>query len=387
MKLIHVPIERLPNRYTADWVDQFESVFKTTNIDFVTVEGNESNQVINSGSVLDCFGTNRYKLQQLDKIIEMLQKGEIIEDDVIFFADLWFPGLESLFYVRNISGIDFKIAGIFHAGTWDPYDFTSRTGMRKWGQHVETSWLHGIDMIFVATQWHKDLIVMNSAEFDENKIFVTGIPFYANELKTKYPISKKEDIIVFPHRMDEEKHPEKFDRLAKKFPKWTFIKTIEKTTSRDEYFKLLARSKVMVSYAEQETFGYSTVESMALGNYVIVPDELSYRETVPKDYRYAKEREIPDMLENFMSLNELPVYPELAKWSTSIEKMLRVIGVKIRQAAKFRKEQEEFVRLEQKRIEEERKARIERNKAEKLAKEQEKIDNLKDELEKENNGA
>ena len=42
----------------------------------------------------------------------------------------------------------------------------------------------------------------------------------------------------------------------------------------------------MVSFELQETFGYSTVEAMALQCCVIVPDRLSYVETVPPQHRY-----------------------------------------------------------------------------------------------------
>ena len=368
MRVIHIPIEAYETRYTADWIQQFESAFRVTNTDFITVLGEQVTSKIQQGSVLDACGTHIYKFTQLNKLMMMIKEGIITENDVLFFSDLWFPGLESLFYVRQITGIDFKIAGVYHAGTWDPHDFTSRSGMRSWGQHVEASWLHGVDMIFVATQWHKDLIVLNSTEFDENKVFVTGIPFYSKELQLKYPLNTrgdifvKENIVIFPHRMDLEKHPEKFDRLAKKYPQWTFIKTIEKTTSREEYFKLLARSKVMVSYAEQETFGYSTVEAMALGNFVIVPNQLSYRETVPSDYRYNNEKSISDMLEKFMSMNEIPVYPELDKWATSIERIIRVMGVKIREASKARKDFDDATKIEQARVEAERRAKREKQK-------------------------
>lgn len=370
MRVIHVPIEPYSTRYTADWIQQFESAFKGTNTDFITVLGDQIVTKIEQGSVLDACGTHIYKFTQLNQIMLMIKQGKITGNDVIFFSDLWFPGLESLFYVRNITGIDFKIAGIYHAGTWDPYDFTSRTGMRDWGQHLETSWLHGVDVIFVATQWHKDLIVMNSADFDENKIFVTGIPFYAEQLRQKYDSDPnfhvlKENIVVFPHRLDVEKHPEKFDRLARKYPQWRFVKTIEQTSSRDEYFKLLARSKVMMSFADQETFGYSTVEAMSLDNFVIVPNALSYRETVPADYRYNNEKEIPGMLEKFMEMNSRPYYPDLNKWSSSIERMIRVLGVKLREAAKARKDQEEQVKLEQARVEAERRAKKEQRRFEK----------------------
>lgn len=349
MKIIYVPIERIPTRYTADWVTQFEAVFNRTNTVFITV--GDSEVPIESGSVLDVYGTNLNKLVQLQTLITMLKNKEIQEDDVILFADAWFPGIESLFYIRNMSKVNFKIAGIFHAGTWDPYDFTSRNEMRDWGQHLENSWLNGMDLVFVATQFHKDLIVMNSNDFDYEKIFVTGIPFYGEQLRNQYPLQAKENIIVFPHRLDDEKHPEKFDRLKKKYPQWTFIKTLETTSNRDEYFKLLARSKVMISYAEQETFGYSTVEAMALGNYVIVPNALSYRETVPDEFRYSKEKQIELMIEDFMSREELPQYPDLIKWEGSIDRMIRVINVKLKESERRRIQQADEVKAEQLRIE------------------------------------
>lgn len=326
MRIIHVPIESYPQRYTADWTKQFEEAFCELGVESITVPGDRLTEQIVEGSVLDACGTNYYKFAQLKRLIQMISNGAITSDDVILFADAWFPGLESLFYIRNITKVNFKIAGILHAGTWDPHDFTARTGMRAWGQYSELGWLYGMDIIFVATQWHKDLIVMNSGYFDRNKICVTGLPFYSEKLTTKYPIRPKEDIVVFPHRPDIEKHPEKFDRLSKKYPQWRFIKTMEVTRSREEYFNLLARSRVMVSFAEQETFGYATLESMALGNHVIVPDALSYRETVPKENRYSNEKEIPDMLEEFMK-KDLPSYPELDSWATAIKSMMYFLEV------------------------------------------------------------
>lgn len=372
MKIIHVPIERIPTRYTADWVEQFEKAFKKNKIKFETIEG--GNEIpIEVGSVLDAYGTNIYKLEQLQTIIKKIQNNEIQDEDIIFFADLWFPGIESLFYIRNMLGKKFKIAGVFHAGTWDPYDFTSRNGMRHWGQHLENSWLNAIDVVFVATQFHKDLIVMNSNDFNPDKIFVTGIPFYSELIKQKYPIQSKENIVVFPHRLEDEKHPEKFDALKKKYPKWTFIKTLESTKNREEYFQLLARSKVMISFADQETFGYSTVESMALGNHVIVPNRLSYREIVPDENRYNKDKEVGDMLDKFMASEEVPEYPDLVKWEGSINKMIKVMKVKIKEAQRQREQEEADGREEQLRIEKERQERKEKQAQDKAKREMAKL--------------
>jgi glycosyltransferase involved in cell wall biosynthesis len=223
------------------------------------------------------------------------------------------------------------------------------------------------------------MIVMNSGDFDNTKIFVTGIPFNATQLQEKYPFESKENIVVFPHRCNEEKHPENFDKLKKKYPQWKFIKTLEETTTREEYFQLLAKSKVMISFADQETWGFSTLESMALGNYVIVPNGLSYRETVPdKEYRYDKEKEVATMLEDFMSREELPIYTEIQTIGTdAISKMLKVLRVQLRATVKRREEEAQAVRDEQIRVAEERKAKQAERDAKKKAKTEETTEETK----------
>lgn len=373
MKIIHVPIEKVPTRYTMEWKEVFEKQFTAEKIEYITVEGETPVIPIETGSVLDAYGTNKYKLSQLTKLIDMVADGTIEDDDVIFFADLWFPGIEALFYIRDLSKKEFKIAGIYHAGTWDPYDFTSQNNMRDWGQHVELSWLHGVDTVFVATKFHKNMIVMNSGDFDNAKIFVTGIPFNAKQLQTQYPFESKENIVVFPHRCNEEKHPEKFDKLKKKYPQWRFVKTLEETQTREEYFQLLAKSKVMISFADQETWGFSTLESMALGNYVIVPNGLSYRETVPdKEYRYDKDGEVATMLEAFMAKEELPTYSEIDTIGTdAVSKMIKVLRVQLRATVKRREDDAQAVRDEQLRVEEEKKRKQAEREAKKQAKEEE----------------
>lgn len=331
--LYHVPIEPYETRYTADWIEQFEYEFRKAGVKFRTILGERVTQKIGTGSVLDACGTNIFKLTQLQKLIKLINEGEIKSGDILFFCDLWFPGIESLFYIRNITKIDFKIVGILHAGTYDPADFTCREGMRSWGKYLELSWFSEFDMIFSATQFHKELILKGveaslysfpaKGELID-KIKVTGIPFYSEQLKFYYPIKEKENIVIFPHRTDKEKHPEMFDLFSKYIAAdgFKFIKTIEETKSRDEYFQLLAKSKIMLSFAEQETFGYSTLEAMALGNVVIVPDRLSYVETVPEQFRYSTMEEATRLFELALSGELKPDYPYLTQWEKSAYNMI-----------------------------------------------------------------
>lgn len=332
--LYYVPIEPYKTRYTADWIEQFETEFRNYGVPFVTILGTSVSDTVTSGGVLDTCGTHIYKFSQITKLMSLIKDGAVNSGDIIFFADLWFPGLESLFYVRNMTNIDFKICGIFHAGTYDAADFTYRNGMRSWGKYLENSWFTELDTIFVATDFHKELILKNLYHIENisdihRKIHVTGLPFYGKQLHDKY-ISNKQDILVFPHRLDAEKHPELFDSLVKYLHENNVnvkaVRTIAETSSRDEYFRLLGKSKVMVSFADQETFGYSTLESMALDNIVVVPDRLSYKETVPVSSRYSTIKQAFDMVRDALLNYSTPNY-EVEVWASSIRKMLEIIKV------------------------------------------------------------
>lgn len=331
--LYYIPIEPYDTRYTADWITQFENEFDNYDVEYVTILGESDSTKVTNGGVLDACGTHLYKFSQLQQIIKLIDSGGILEGDTLFFADLWFPGLESLFYIRNMLKVQFQICGIFHAGTYDKADFTYRTGMRPWGRYLEASWFTEIDKIFVATQFHKDMLLSRSFIVDglEDKIIVTGLPFYNQELRRKYYSKDKQNLLVFPHRLDVEKHPELFtelvDWLKTKGVDFTPVKTIVETKNRQEYFDILGKSKVMVSFADQETFGYSTLESMSLGNIVIVPNKLSYVETVPRKYRYdTKEQCFNMVLDALQNYNE-PTYDGIDEWRYSICHMIEQMGV------------------------------------------------------------
>lgn len=330
--LYHIPIEPYQTRYTADWIDEFEKEFVKNNIQFKTILGcSLTDSISEPGNVLDAVGTNIYKNSQMQKILSLFANNAINDGDIFFFCDLWFPSIEMLFYIRNITKINFKIAGILHAGTYDTNDFTFRCGMRNWGKHLEDCWLSEIDYIFVATHYHKDLIQQHSNEL--GNIFVTGIPFYAKDLQAQYRCTVKNNIVIFPHRIAPEKHPELFDSLEnivhKKYGRSdiSFIKTIDVTHSREQYFKLLSQSKVMISFAEQETFGFATLESLALGCKVLAPNRLSYIETLPEDCRYDMNLSIDDLAKKVIFAIDNYTVPvvDLEKWSFSVHNMLYIL--------------------------------------------------------------
>ena len=286
MSLAWLPLEPLEQRYTEQWSRWFLDEFNRLGIDYVTIPGEKLTDTIELGSVLDAFGTNYWKSTQLANLIKAIRQGGI---DALLFADLWYPGIESLEYIACLGGNRPKITGILHAGSYDSNDFTYRSGMRPWAHMLEACWLQMFDLVFVGTQYHKDLILKNH-HVNPEKIHVTGLPFYPEEFTKPRQKAIKENLIVFPHRLDEEKHPEVFDALVWELRKsglvFEAIKTAEQFTTKGMYYDTLSKARVSVSCASQETFGYAMLESVALGCIPFVPDALSYQELFPAAFRY-----------------------------------------------------------------------------------------------------
>lgn len=314
MKIWNVPIESLEERYSADWNHWFPKVFEENNVEYETVYGDELTNKIEQGAFLDVIGTNYFKASQIQKLCKLLYDGKIKDGDIIFFHDLWFPGIESLAYIRDALNLKFKIVGILHAGTWDNQDFLSKKGMTKWASYLEESWFNFIDTIFVATEFHKNLILQERNV--KCLIYVTGLPIYPREDLNP---TKKEKIIIFPHRLDSEKQPEEFDKLEKIFREeypelsdWKFIKTKEAVRDfvpngvgpKEVYFHLLKKATFAISTALQETWGIAMQEALFCYCIPFVPDRLSYSEMYDEEFRYKGIIELAENLRNIIKSKE-----------------------------------------------------------------------------------
>ena len=337
--LYNIPIESLEERYSAQWNTWFPREFKRHGVDWILMYGHTLSDKIREGAFLDVISTNYFKADQLKLIIMYFNQNKIKDGDIFFFHDLWFPGIEMLAYVRDALGIDFKIYGCLHAGTWDEYDFLYRMGMRDWGKHVENGWFKFIDGIFVATDFHKNLITYKNL-VEERKIHVTGFPIFPEDLPLQRRSQKeRENIVVFPHRLDPEKNPQLFDELKSRIEgvnDWNFIKTKETCFNKSQYYMMLNKSKIALSFSDQETWGIAMQEAVFCGCIPLVPDDLSYRELYPEDFRFSAFGdcvnqlrwliENPVIWEQALDLRE-ELHIELAsKGQDAIPKMLEIMG-------------------------------------------------------------
>jgi glycosyltransferase involved in cell wall biosynthesis len=101
--------------------------------------------------------------------------------------------------------------------------------------------------------------------------------------------AKKENIIVFPHRIAPEKRLDLFQELAARpeLKHYQFCVAMDMNLSKTEYHELLQRAKFAVSFADQETLGISMYESACAGACPLVPSRLSYIEMYDPMFKRA----------------------------------------------------------------------------------------------------
>lgn len=291
--LFLVPIESYDLRYTAQWNRWFPADLERLKVPYQVIAPVRASQRLQNAraDVLDVYGTHLAKYSQLQRVVRLLREGGITHGDVLFFHTLWFSGIDSIQYIRQATRCDLRIVGVLHAGSYDPWDFRTRLGMRPWARHLEAGWLRFVDRVFFGSGFHRDM-VQRALKLDGDRLFVTRLPFRTAEVVEGRGRSPKRPWIAFPHRLVPEKDPAVVHRLRSALPEYKTLITRELCRTKARYYDLLAQCRVTVSNSRQETFGYAMLEAAALGSVPIVPDRLSYREMYPEEWRFKTDREL-----------------------------------------------------------------------------------------------
>ena len=100
-KLYYMGLEPYKARYTLQLQEWNRAVFDERGIDYVVVPGEtlSNDQAIVTGQVLDAHGRTYFGMSQLMNLIRMMKAGELSNEDVIYFEDMFQPGIESLPYI------------------------------------------------------------------------------------------------------------------------------------------------------------------------------------------------------------------------------------------------------------------------------------------------
>lgn len=345
-----LPIESLTERYSSWWDSYIPAEIKKLGKPLEIINGTQLTQSVDVGTVLSASGTNYFKSTQLQKICEKFYKKEIAPHSHFLFLDLWFPGIEMIRYMSQLYDIPVNIWGVWHAGSSTMNDFAEP--MHPWSKYFEIGFLNLCNGVFVGSDYSKQSIIdrllysipPEEAASISNRIYSYGMPLNYHEIQ-KYD-SNKENIILFPHRPDSEKCPDKFINIMQALSitwedfknykiifctskkqylsqdRWInallyYFKNKEKNVeiredlSKDEYYTLLGKSSLMVSTTSEENFGYCAVEALALSCQVLLPNDFSHPEIVNNNPRFLYDSydelcdKIPNILKNPVHSKEL----------------------------------------------------------------------------------
>ena len=285
-----VDIEAVDTRYTKQWKEFLpKQLHQSINSNVVVISGGEVPQATTPGAFLNFAGTNNYKSQQMLEISRMFANGEIKNGDYFLYADAWNPTVIQLRYMAELLGVNIRIGGMWHAGSYDPQDFLGRLiGNKPWVRHAERSMYECYDDNYFATDFHIDMFEESFREIMvEHEPIRVGWPmeYLATSLE-QYKGMPKKDLILFPHRIAPEKQVDIFRDLKEQLPQYEFVVCQDQELSKNEYHNLLGRSKLVFSANLQETLGISWYEGLLVDTIPMIPDRLSYSEMADSPFKY-----------------------------------------------------------------------------------------------------
>ena len=291
MTVYIVDIEAVDTRYTKQWKEHLPKQLGRYADNVVVISGGETPQATTPGAFLNFGGTNVYKSKQLETIGEMFCNGEIKDGDYFLYTDAWNPTVIQLRYMAELLGVDIRVGGLWHAGSYDPHDFLGRLiGDKPWVRHAEMSMFECYDDNFFASDFHVDMftdVFDEDYAIDYNSTKRVGWPMeYLRDSLVTYSGMDKRDLILFPHRVAPEKQVDIFRDLAMHLPEYEFVVCQERELTKNEYHNMLGEAKMVFSANLQETLGISWYEGALVNAIPMVPDRLSYSEMALPEFKY-----------------------------------------------------------------------------------------------------
>lgn len=218
----------------------------------------------------------------------------------LLLGDFFMPGLDLVQYYREITRSKLKLGGLLHGGTFLEGDIYQWDWLKK----SESLWTKIFDVIYVPSHY---LLNQLPPEMQEKSIVY---PWGMQQIKIPsiVPFHERKYDIVFPHRLDQDKGVNDLKEIIQRLPNVQFLITspvpVDDTNagtqeilkSRNVSFRLisdnndhlrsLTESRLILSTAKQENFGFSIAKGVLCGCIPVLPNFLVYPELYPKSALY-----------------------------------------------------------------------------------------------------
>ena len=322
-KLFYMGLEPYKARYTLQLQEWNRAVFERRGIDYVIVPGETlgNDQAIVTGQVLDAHGRSYFSMSQLMNLVRMMKAGEVTNEDVVYFEDMFQPGIESLPYIMDQVPMDMRprIYVRCLAQSIDPDDFVHVWGMAKWMGHYEKM----VDSFATGVLATNEEMVMHMkvAGWTAPLYNISGLAFGKTEVRGRVlgplkPFDQRAMRVGFAARWDQEKQPDfymdlieawhnQFPNVPVEFCIFSGAKlksnndsymartrdlqargllTIYEDLEKNDYYDLLNDTRVLFNCALQDWVSNTVSEADTLGCNVLYPAYRSFPETFANDH-------------------------------------------------------------------------------------------------------
>jgi glycosyltransferase involved in cell wall biosynthesis len=327
-KLFYMGLESYESRYTLQLTEWNRRVFDRRGLDVVYVPGLnlDNSQKISVGQVLDAHGRSYFAMSQMMNLVRLMQQGDVTSDDVVYFEDMFQPGIESLPYIMDQVPSDQRPRVFVRclAQAIDPDDFVHVWGMAKWMGLYEKMVCELVKKSGGAVLATNEEMVahMRIAGWDCPISNISGLAFGKEEVQQRIggagnvrPFDQRKMRVVYAARWDQEKQPGFFMDLVEMYRNQGRHKNVEfailqggplrsnrpeyvdqaremadlgaltiyENLSKNDYYALLNDSRVLFNCALQDWVSNTVSEADALGCNVLYPAYRSFPETFADD--------------------------------------------------------------------------------------------------------
>ena len=320
-KLFYMGLEPYEARYTLQLQDWNTEAFEKRGVDYVVVPGDllTTDQAIVTGQVLDAHGRSYFGMSQMMSLVKMMKEGEVSSEDVIYFEDMFQPGIESLPYIMDQVAEEHrpKVYVRCLAQSIDPDDFVHVWGMEKWMglyEKMVNEFVTGV----LAT--NEEMVAhMKIAGWTAPIYNISGLAFGKTEVRRRLleledykDFSERKMRVGFSARWDQEKQPDFYmDLIEEWYERYGDDHGIEfaifsgatlrsnndsymqrtrdlveqgklviyEDLSKNDYYRLLNDTRVVFNCALQDWVSNTVSEADALGANVLFPAYRSFPET------------------------------------------------------------------------------------------------------------
>ena len=358
-------LESYQARYTYQLTDWTKRAYDKRGVKYEIVPGEtiDDSEAIVTGQVLDAHGRSYFSMSQMMNLVKMLKAGEITSNDAIFFEDMFQPGMESLPYILQQTPEKYRPTIYLRclAQAIDPDDFVHVWGMSKWMSLYEQMCNEIPNVVILAS--NEEMVAhMRIANWKAPIYNISGLSFGKEEVQSRVeqkPFMERKNRVVFGARWDQEKQPQFFMDMITKFkekhPETEFaicqggplrsnnkyyvdeakhlekkgLLTIHENLKKNDYYNILADSRVLFNCALQDWTSNTVSEADALGCNVLFPAYRSFPEVFANDHTRLY---VPWSQEDAMAKLELllskpsPSMGQISDWTNgTIDRMLDIM--------------------------------------------------------------